>query len=151
MITPILNTIYGSLKDETEKLGHLSLDTVRQAIVNIRTAKLPDPALIGNAGSFFKNPVVSESVANALRIKYPTVPLFVDPSGGTKIAAGWLIDQSSWKGKRKGDAGVHDKQALVLVNHGKATGEDILKLSEEIKQSVSRTFGIEIEREVEVI
>ena len=151
MTNPSLNTIYGSLKEEAEKLGPVTLNTVRQAVMNIRTAKLPDPGQIGNAGSFFKNPVISESVANALRKKYPIVPCFTDHSGGTKIAAGWLIDQCGWKGKRKGDAGVHDKQALVLVNHGKATGEDILKLSEEIKQSVFRVFGIELEREVEVI
>ena len=146
-----LNTIYGSLKEETQKLGPVSLITVRQAVMNIRTAKLPDPVMIGNAGSFFKNPVVNESAASALRQTYPEIPGFSDPSGGTKIAAGWLIDQCGWKGKRKGDAGVHEKQALILVNYGNATGNDILLLSEEIKQSVSAKFGIELEREVEVI
>jgi UDP-N-acetylmuramate dehydrogenase len=148
---PSLNTDYGSLKEETEKLGPVSLNTVRQAVINIRTTKLPDPVKIGNAGSFFKNPVVSRSIADALRQNWPKVPYYADPSGDTKIAAGWLIDQCGWKGKRRGDAGVHEKQALVLVNWGKTTGEDILALSEEIKKSVSEKFGIDLEREVEVI
>jgi len=151
MTNPLLNIIYGSLKEETEKLGHASLRTVRQAVINIRRSKLPDPDLIGNAGSFFKNPVVTKSVAEIIRQKYLGVPCYDEPSGGTKMAAGWLIDQCGWKGIRKGDAGVHDKQALILLNHGKATGTDILKLSEEIKQSVSDKFGIELEQEVEVI
>lgn len=151
MTNPSLNTIYGSLKEETQKLGPVSISTVRQAVINIRTAKLPDPVQIGNAGSFFKNPVVSLSVAEAIRQKYPQAPRYEDPSGDIKIGAAWLIDQCGWKGKRKGDAGVHDKQVLVLVNHGRATGMQILKLSEEIKKSVSDKFGIELEREIEVI
>jgi len=151
MTDPSLNTVYGSLKEEIEKLGPVSLNTVRQAVINIRTNKLPDPAIIGNAGSFFKNPVVSRSTAEVLSKNWPKLPYYTDPSGDKKIAAGWLIDQCGWKGKRIGDAGVHEKQALVLVNWGKATGEDILKLSEEIKMSVSEKFGIKLEREVEVI
>lgn len=151
MTKPSLNTIYGSLKEETQKLGLVSISTVRQAVINIRTAKLPDPVQTGSAGSFFKNPLVSQSFAQAFRQKYPQAPCYEDPSGYTKIAAGWLIGQCGWKGKRKGDAGVHDNHSLVLVNHGNATGLEILKLSEEIKKSVSDKFGIELEREVEVI
>jgi UDP-N-acetylmuramate dehydrogenase len=151
LINPSFNTIYGSLKEETEKLGRISLHSVREAVIKIRSGKLPDPSQIGNAGSFFKNPVISKSVAEKLRQKYPLIPCYDDPSGSAKIAAGWLIDQCGWKGKRNGDAGVHDKQALVLVNYGKATGMEILKLSDEIRQSVSDKFGILLEKEVEVI
>jgi UDP-N-acetylmuramate dehydrogenase len=114
-------------------------------------AKLPDPAVIGNAGSFFKNPVVSSSVAESIKVRYPGIPFFKDPSGGVKLAAGWLIEQCGWKGKRIGDAGVHDKQALVIVNHGNATGKEIFELSEKIRKSVNDEFGIALEREVEVI
>ena len=148
---PSLNTIYGSLKEETEKLGPVSLITVRQAVINIRTTKLPDPVKVGNAGSFFKNPVVSESFALVLRQNWPKMPYYTDPSGDIKIAAGWLIDQCGLKAKRRGDAGVHENQALVIVNYGKASGEDILKLSEDIRESVLEKFGIELELEVEVI
>jgi UDP-N-acetylmuramate dehydrogenase len=107
--------------------------------------------LIGNAGSFFKNPVIRENQAEDFRLKHPEAPLYNDPSGGIKISAGWLIEKCGWKGKRIGDAGVYDRQALVLVNYGKATGLDILKLSEEIKQSVLNKFGVDLDREVEVI
>jgi UDP-N-acetylmuramate dehydrogenase len=148
---PVFDITYGSLKEETKKLGELSLSNVRQAVINIRTSKLPDPAFIGNAGSFFKNPVLPHSTADKLKQKYHSVPFYIGPSGDIKLAAGWLIDQCGWKGKRIGDAGVHDQQALVLVNWGKATGEDLLRLSEKIKNSVYERFGIELEREVEVI
>jgi UDP-N-acetylmuramate dehydrogenase len=151
MTHPLINTAYGSLIEETEKLGSISLYTVRQAVINIRTAKLPDPVQIGNAGSFFKNPVVSESFSDGLRKKYPKIPCYNEPSGDAKIAAGWLIEQCGWKGKKRGDAGVHEKQALVLINYGTASGKDILKLSEEIERSVYEKFGIKLEREVEVI
>jgi UDP-N-acetylmuramate dehydrogenase len=149
-VKPVFNLMYGSLKEETKKFGEVSLNTVRQAVINIRTAKLPDPANTGNAGSFFKNPVLSPSAADMFKQKYPSVPFYSEPSGDIKIAAGWLIDQCGWKGKRLGDAGVHDQQALVLVNCGKAKGEDILRLSEEINKSVYDRFGIGLEREVEV-
>jgi UDP-N-acetylmuramate dehydrogenase len=150
-VNSILNLSYGSLKDEINKLGDITLKNVRQAVINIRRSKLPDPSIIGNAGSFFKNPVVSSSAAEHLKKNYPQIPVYDDQSGGVKLAAGWLIDQCGWKGKRIGDAGVHDKQALVLVNHGKATGKEILNLSDEIKKSVFENFGVELEREVEVI
>jgi UDP-N-acetylmuramate dehydrogenase len=146
---PYLN--YGSLKEEVEKLGSVTLANIRRAVINIRRSKLPDPEIIGNAGSFFKNPFISRSSAELLKNSYPLMPAYEDHSGRTKLAAGWLIDQAGWKGKRIGDAGVHDKQALVLVNHGKATGREIYNLSEEIKKSVLEKFGVELEREVEVV
>jgi UDP-N-acetylmuramate dehydrogenase len=148
---PSFVTEYGSLRDEAEKLGFLTLKRVRKAVINIRKSKLPDPSVIANAGSFFKNPVVSISEAEILRYKYPDIPSYTDPSGAIKLAAGWLIEQCGWKGKRIGDAGVHDKQALVLVNHGKATGKEIYDLSERIRESVYEKFGVKLEREVEII
>ena len=148
---PLLKLDYGSLNDEIKKLGDVTLKNVRQAVINIRRSKLPDPKIIGNAGSFFKNPVVSSSAAENLKKMYPQMPAYKDQSGGIKLAAGWLIDQCGWKGKRIGDAGVHDKQALVLVNLGKANGKEIYNLSEEIKKSVWEKFSIELEREVEVV
>jgi UDP-N-acetylmuramate dehydrogenase len=151
IINPLLKLDYGSLNDEIKKLGEVTLKNVRQAVINIRRSKLPDPEIIGNAGSFFKNPVVSSSTAESLKKRYPRIPAYEDPSAVIKLAAGWLIDQCGWKGKRIDDAGVHDKQALVLVNYGKATGKEIYNLSEAIKKSVQEKFGVELEREVEVV
>lgn len=148
---PKLCLEYGSLKDEVNKLGSMSLGNVRKIVISTRQSKLPDPGMIGNAGSFFKNPVTTEPVVNDLKTKYPKLPVFRDHSGGMKIAAGWLIEQCGWKGKKIGDAGVHDKQALVIVNHGNATGKELFDLSEQIRKSVSEKFGIRLEREVEVI
>ena len=139
-INPSLNLNYGSLKDEVDKLGGARLENVRQAVINIRREKLPDPETIGNAGSFFKNPVVSDSFAAHLKERYPQMPVYPEKPEGTKLAAGWLIDQCGWKGKRKGDAGVHVKQALVLVNYGKATGKEIFNLSEEITKICKGKF-----------
>jgi UDP-N-acetylmuramate dehydrogenase len=148
---PKLCLEYGSLKDEINKLGSTSLGNVRNIVISTRQNKLPDPEQIGNAGSFFKNPVVNGPVADDLRSKHPKMPVFKDHSGGVKLAAGWLIEQCGWKGRRIGDAGVHDKQALVIVNHGNATGKELFDLSEQIKKSVAEKFGIILEREVEVI
>jgi UDP-N-acetylmuramate dehydrogenase len=145
------NLSYDSLKEEICKIGRPTLKNLRTAVLKIRKSKLPDPNVIGNAGSFFKNPVVSKTTAGKLLKAFPGMPVFEDPSGNKKLAAGWLIEQCGWKGKRSGDAGVHQKQALVLVNHGSATGKEIYELSEEIKKSVRKKFGIELEREVEVI
>jgi UDP-N-acetylmuramate dehydrogenase len=147
----ILNMQYGTLTDEVRKLGEETLQNIRKAVINIRSAKLPDPAITGNAGSFFKNPLVHEETAVRLKKEYPEMPLYDDPSGLKKLAAGWLIEKCGWKGKRLGDAGVHDKQALVIVNYGKATGKDIFDLSEAIKKSVLEKFEINLEREVEII
>lgn len=145
------NLEYGTLKDEVQKLGGATLLNVRNAVINIRRKKLPDPEIIGNAGSFFKNPVVASQFANDLKKDHPMLPIYEGQSGFVKLAAGWLIDQCGWRGVRMNDAGVHDKQALVLVNHGHATGKEIYDLSEEIKVSVQKKFGLELEREVEVI
>ena len=145
----ILN--YANLKVEVEKLGAVNLSNIRQTVISIRESKLPDPAVLGNAGSFFKNPIVDASLADDLLDDHPAMTHYPAGDGKIKLAAGWLIDQCGWKGFRRGDAGVHDKQALVLVNYGNATGQEIYYLSEEIKQSVYTKFGVELEREVNVI
>jgi UDP-N-acetylmuramate dehydrogenase len=148
---PLFNISYGSLNEEVNKLGGETLKNVRQAVINIRRSKLPDPEKIGNAGSFFKNPVVRSSVAAHLKKEYPLMPVYEDQSGYIKLASGWLIDKCGWRGKRTGDAGVHDKQALVLINYGNATGKEIFNLSEEIRKSVHEKFDVDLEREVEVV
>lgn len=145
----ILN--YGDLKTETEKLGAVNLRNIRSAVVGIRESKLPDPKVYGNAGSFFKNPVIESIQAEKLQANFSQMPHYPAPDGKIKLAAGWLIEQCGWKGFRRADAGVHEKQALVLVNYGNATGKEIFDLSEEIKQSVQEKFGVELEREVNVI
>jgi len=148
---PVPDLTYGTLKDEVAKLGEPSLKNLRQAVINIRRSKLPDPAVIGNAGSFFKNPVVDNNVAEELKKRFPGLPCYKDRPGSVKLAAGWMIEHCGWKGKRIGDAGVHEKQALVLVNHGKASGKDIFDISEKIRLSVVEKFGVSLEREVEIV
>lgn len=145
------NLDYGSVRDEVVKLGEVTAENVRHAVINIRRNKLPDPDVIGNAGSFFKNPLVSDSIAAELKKTYPLLPSFPGNDGQVKLAAGWLIEQCGWKGRRMGDAGVHERQALVLVNHGNASGVDIFALSELVKKSVKEKFGIELEPEVEIV
>jgi UDP-N-acetylmuramate dehydrogenase len=142
---------YGTLHDEVARMGTPSVSTVRAAVIKIRQSKLPDPKMIGNAGSFFKNPVMDAERAEKIARAYPDAPMYESGTGSKKVAAGWLIEKCGWKGKRFGDAGVHAKQALVLVNYGKARGSEILKLSEDIRKSVTDKFGIWLEREVEVI
>ena len=146
-----LNLGYGGVKEEVLKLGEITLKNVRSAIIRIRKNKLPDPYVTGNAGSFFKNPVVPDEAAEKLRKEFPLMPQYPERKGFTKIAAGWLIEQCGLKGKRSGDAGVHEKQALVLVNYGHATGSDIYRLSESVRQSVKDQFGLDLEREVEIV
>jgi UDP-N-acetylmuramate dehydrogenase len=150
-LRPALKLSYESLKEEVNRQGARTLKNVRQGVINIRRSKLPDPKIIGNAGSFFKNPVVKNSLVVNLKNEYPDIPVYMDQESYMKLAAGWLIERCGWKGKRRGDAGVHDKQALVLVNYGKATGKEIYNLSEEIKKSVYEKFGVELEREVEIV
>ncbi len=149
--TPVLKLDYGSLREDVKRFGHENLKNVREAVINTRTRKLPDPAKTGNAGSFFKNPVISVGQSEDLLRIFPGMPVFDDLSGGKKLAAAWLIEQCGWKGKRIGDAGVHPEQALVLINNGKATGMDIYRLSEAIKKTVLEKFGVELEREVEIV
>ena len=124
---------------------------VSDAVIEIRTSKLPDPKVLGNAGSFFKNPTVPLHQFEALQAQYPGIPSYPVSDTHIKIPAGWLIEQCGWKGYRKGDTGVHAKQALVLVNYGNAKGKDILNLANKIRNSVKEKFGIEIEMEVNVI
>jgi len=151
--TPVFNISYGAISQELEKMGasELSIKVISQAVMNIRRSKLPDPKLIGNAGSFFKNPEISSTQFESLKIQFPNVVGHPTQHDFIKVAAGWLIEQAGWKGFRDGDAGCHDKQALVLVNHGKATGKQILELSEKIINSVNDKFGIELSREVNIM
>ena len=142
---------YGELKSEVEKLGGENLHHLREAVISIRRRKLPDPEILGNAGSFFKNPVVMNDKALEIKSSFPGIPVYPAGDGRSKLAAGWLIEQCGWKGYREGDAGVHDKQALVLVNYGKATGEQLLSLSQKIRKSVMDRFTVELEPEVLVV
>lgn len=148
---PKLSTHYGSIEEELSKLGGASLANVRRAVISIRSSKLPDPKELGNAGSFFKNPVVSVDKLNAIRRNNPQVPSFPIDGSWAKVPAGWLIEQCGWKGKKRGNAGVHSQQALVLVNHGGATGIQVLELASAIQESVVNRFGIELELEVNVV
>jgi len=151
--TPNLNTSYGAIEGELNERGisNPTIKDVSDAVIAIRQSKLPDPLEIGNSGSFFKNPVVKESVKNKILENFENAPNYPQADGTYKMAAGWLIEQCGWKGKRIGDYGVHDKQALVLVNHGGAKGGDIYQLSEDIIQSVQQKFNITLEREVNII
>ena len=145
---------YGGLVKAIEQAGlsesKLTAEQLRQIIIDIRRSKLPDPAEQGNAGSFFKNPVVSQQKAEQLLKEYPDMPHY-PANEGVKLAAGWLIEQTGWKGKSLGPAAVHDRQALVLVNKGGATGRDIQRLCEAVQKDVTDKFGIELEPEVNFI
>lgn len=150
--TPCYHLDYGNIRLELEKQKvRLTLANVRQAIISIREAKLPDPKLQGNAGSFFMNPVISREHFEALLVDYPLMPHYEVDAESIKIPAAWMIDQCGWKGKRLGRAGVHDKQALVLVNLGGAVGTEVIALSEAIQKSVYEKFGINILPEVNFI
>jgi UDP-N-acetylmuramate dehydrogenase len=143
---------YGNVRAELAKANFdLTLANVRQVIIDIRQAKLPDPNVQGNAGSFFMNPIVPRAHFEALQKDYPQIPHYEVDADRVKIPAAWMIDQCGWKGKRLGNASVHDKQALVLVNCGGATGAEVVRLSEEIQQSVFKMFGIQIYPEVNFI
>lgn len=149
---PVFNTSYGAIEIELEKMKvtSLSIRNIAEAVMNIRRSKLPDPAVIGNAGSFFKNPLISKAGFHDLKKKYPELTGH-ESGNGYKLAAGWLIEQCGWKGYRRGDAGCHLKQALVLVNYGNASGSEVLALANEIIASVQEKFGIILEREVNII
>lgn len=147
---PIWKIEYAGLNDEL-KDQELSSKIISQAVIRQRQSKLPDPAVIGNAGSFFKNPVMSSSQWMGLKANYASIPGFTQTNGAMKTSAGWLIDQAGWKGFRAGDAGVSDKHALVLVNHANATGAELWQLAEDIMVSVEDKFGIRLEPEPRVI
>jgi len=148
---PAFNLRYQQLEADVKKTGELSLENIRKTIVATRQYKLPDPAINGNAGSFFMNPVVSVDIFNAIRQMHPTVPHYQVSDEWVKIPAAWLIDQCGWKGKSLGRAGVHDKQPLVLINKGGATGEEIVALAKKIQQDVKSTFNIDLHPEVNYI
>lgn len=156
---PVFNTSYGAIQQELDRMGvvDMSISHIAKAVIQIRSSKLPNPAIIGNAGSFFKNPELSAELSTILFEQYPNIPRYSLPEGRYKIPAGWLIEHAgpnekqSWKGYRKDDAGCHPLQALVLVNYGNATGKEIFLLSEAILQSVYKKYGIKLEREVNML
>jgi UDP-N-acetylmuramate dehydrogenase len=152
-----LNTSYGAIREEIAILrpnantDEYTVHDVSEAVRRIRHSKLPDPAVLGNAGSFFKNPEVSRDVYERVHAQFPAVPAFMLDSGLVKIPAGWLIEQVAWKGKRVGDAGMHAQQALVLVNYGNATGQELVRVAGEARAAVQEKFGIELETEVNIM
>lgn len=148
-----INTSYGAIDLEIEKNGieDPSIKDVSNAVIAIRQSKLPDPKELGNSGSFFKNPIVPIEIYNKAKTNYPEIPHYPVSESQVKVPAGWLIEQAGFKGKRFGDAGIHTKQALVLVNYGNATGSEIWEVAQNIQNTVKEKFGIEIEAEVNVI
>lgn len=148
-----LNLAYGAINETLQKMNvtNPTVKDVSEAVIQIRQSKLPDPAEIGNSGSFFKNPVISAEHFEELKLKYPQIPSYLQVNGDVKVPAGWLIEQCGWKGKRRGDIGVHDKQALVLVNYGGGKGADLWQLALDIQSSVKEAFNIELQPEVNVI
>lgn len=150
--TPHPQLGYGDLARETERLGGPTLHNIREAVCSIRRSKLPDPALTGNAGSFFRNPVVGRQQAERLLARYPDMPHYpAEADDRVKLAAGWLIERAGMKGRVCGRAAVHDRQALVLVNRGGATGAEVLALAREVQRAVWEQFGVEIDTEVNIL
>lgn len=149
----VLHTGYGAIEAELKKNGivYPTIKDVSNAVIAIRQSKLPDPAVLGNSGSFFKNPVISKKAFEKFIKKNPEAPHYEVDDEAFKIPAGWLIEQCGYKGKRFGDAGVHEKQALVLVNYGSATGDDILRLAQLVQKEVAQKFNIKIQPEVNII
>ena len=150
---PVLNTSYGVINQELARQGVVSpgIKDVSEAVIRIRQSKLPDPAVLGNAGSFFKNPEVDGALYDRIRSAHPGVVAYPNSSGKVKLAAGWLIEQCGWKGKVVGNTGAHKDQALVLVNYGNATGTEIYELALQIRESVFERFGVMIDPEVNVV
>ncbi|MCM1151390.1 MAG: UDP-N-acetylmuramate dehydrogenase [Alistipes sp.] len=150
--TPQPHLGYGDVEREAEARGGATLRNIREAIIAIRRAKLPDTSELGNAGSFFKNPAVEESIAAELKARWPEMPLYpAAEAGKAKLAAGWLIDKAGMKGYREGRVGVHERQALVLVNLGGATGNEVLALARKVQSAVREKFGVEIDTEVNIL
>ncbi len=149
---PAPNLAYGDLKAQVEARGGASIANIRDAVCAIRRSKLPDPDTLGNAGSFFKNPVVDNATAERLREEDPACPVYpVSAHGMCKLAAGWLIDRAGLKGFRMGRVGVHERQALVLVNFGGATGNEVIALARYVQDRVFDRFGVRIEPEVNIL
>ncbi|MDY0905831.1 UDP-N-acetylmuramate dehydrogenase [Pedobacter sp. CFBP9032] len=150
---PKINTSYGAIEAELQKraIDHPNIADVSAAVSHIRVSKLPDPSTIGNAGSFFKNPVIEKYEFADIIAQHPDVVHYPTPDGRIKLAAGWLIEQCGWKGKKVGETGTWKNQALVLVNHGSATGTEVFQFSEQIIDSVKSTFGVTLEREVNIL
>ena len=148
-----INTAYGDITEKLIDNGIIvpTIKDVSNAVIAIRQSKLPDPKELGNSGSFFKNPIVPKTTFDEIHINHPLMPYYVVSDTEVKVPAGWLIEQSGFKGKRFGDAGIHTKQALVLVNYGNATGQELLNLSKNIQDTVYKNFGIRIEAEVNII
>jgi UDP-N-acetylmuramate dehydrogenase len=148
-----LNTSYGDISKTLESNGISAPDIadISRAVVQIRSTKLPDPAKIGNCGSFFKNPETDRNVLDKILKTHPQAPHYPLPDGRVKIPAGWLIEQCGWKGKRVGNTGSYERQALVLVNHGGATGEEVKNLASAIIESVQAKFGVRLEAEVNIL
>ncbi len=142
---------YGALRSAVEAKGEPTLQNIREAVIEIRRSKLPDPKELGNGGSFFKNPIVDSEVAERLRALYPNMPTYPAEGGGTKLSSGWLIEQAGWKGRRIGAVGVHDRQALVLVNHGGATGSEVIALAHRVADEVEALFGVRIVPEINIV
>ncbi|PKP29834.1 MAG: UDP-N-acetylenolpyruvoylglucosamine reductase [Bacteroidetes bacterium HGW-Bacteroidetes-16] len=147
---PRLNLTYGPLRQAFEGKTSVSIQEVSAEVAHIRRSKLPDPEVIPNAGSFFKNPIVDRTLVDKIKVNFPDLPLYQQNEAQVKLAAGWLIEQCGWKGYRMGEVGVHEKQALVLVNYGQATGAEILDLATEIQDSVLDRFGVILEPEVNI-
>ena len=149
----VLHTFYGAIEEELRNMNVVTptIKDISNAVINIRSKKLPDPSKIGNSGSFFKNPVISKKTLHKIKEKNQNIPFYSTEDGRFKIPAGWLIEQSGFKGKQFGNAGVHEHQALVLVNLGNATGEEILALAEKIQDKVKSKFGIQLVPEVNII
>jgi len=149
----VLKTDYGAITSELNRLNvqNPSIQDISTAVINIRESKIPNPKDIGNSGSFFKNPIVSKTQFKELKVNFPEMPSYIISDTEVKIPAGWLIEQSGFKGKQFGNYGIHKNQALVLVNHGGAKGEDIFKLSKLIQLTIKRLFNITLEVEVNII
>lgn len=148
-----LQTHYGAINSELERRGIINptIADVSEVVAAIRVSKLPDPSTIGNAGSFFKNPIIDKSVFDALLSQFPDIPHYPSPDGRVKLAAGWLIEQCGFKGVVEGNTGTWKNQALVLVNHGGATGQEVYRFSEKIINTVQEKFGVLLEREVNIL
>jgi len=147
----VFSTRYAELERELDNFAETSPDTIRQAVIAIRRRKLPDPSDLGNAGSFFKNPIVSKDKAASLLRTFPTMPRFDAADGQVKLSAAWLIEKSGWKARKLGNAGTYKKQPLILVNHGNASGAEILELAKQISRTVMNRFAIPLETEVRIV